>query len=299
MTRPATISPRPDWLKIRWTGNESFQTVDGMIRRLSLHTVCQEARCPNIYECWGQHRTATFMILGEECTRHCTYCAVASSRRPAPPDPDEPERVAQAVAALGLRHAVITSVDRDDLSDGGARQFVETVRAIRRTTPECRVELLVPDFKGELEPFEFVLAARPEVLAHNLETVRRIFPTVRSQGDYDRSLGLLTRAGAAGLEDQIVKSGLMVGLGESFDELIDALRDLRGAGCQFVTIGQYLRPTPHHAEMTRYCEPEEFRRLEETARALGFEFVESGPLVRSSYHAHFPFAGSERRDPSA
>ncbi|MBI4468371.1 MAG: lipoyl synthase [Acidobacteria bacterium] len=282
---------RPEWLKVRWTRNENFQTVDRMVRDRGLHTVCQEARCPNIYECWGQHRTATFMILGDECTRHCTYCAVATSRRPETPDPGEPRRVGEAVVGLGLRHAVITSVDRDDLPDGGAGHFSGTIQAIRQVSPRCRIEVLVPDFNGVTASLQAVLSAAPDVLAHNLETVRRIFPRVRAKGDYQRSLELLSQAAEWGNRTGgIVKSGLMVGLGEDYQEVIEALRDLREAGCQFVTIGQYLPPSALHAVMLRYYSPEEFNDLGDAACRMGFSFVESGPLVRSSYHAHVPFS---------
>ncbi len=282
---------RPPWLKVRWTHNQNFQTVDKMVRGLGLHTVCQEARCPNIFECWGQHRTATFMILGDQCTRHCGYCAVASNRRPPQPDPEEPTHVAEAVAKLGLRHAVVTSVDRDDLADGGAAQFAETIRAIRRAVQNCRVEVLVPDFGGGASELETVLKARPDVLAHNIETVRRVFPQVRRQGDYDRSIELLRRAtNHSDSAPWVVKSGIIVGLGESFDELETTLGDLRDAGCSFVTIGQYLRPTPAHTPIRRLYSPEEFEQFAVVARRLGFGYVESGPLVRSSYHAHLPFS---------
>ncbi|MBX6377878.1 MAG: lipoyl synthase [Clostridia bacterium] len=276
----------PIWLKVDFRTGPNYLRLKALLRNASLHTICEEARCPNIYECF-ENRTATFLILGDVCTRACRYCAVASGR-PAPPDPGEPRRVAEAVATLGLRHAVVTSVDRDDLPDGGAAHFAATVRAIRRAAPGCRVEVLVPDFRGDVTALATVLAAGPDVLNHNIETVRRVFPQVRGHvASYAVSLELLRRARELA-PGTVTKSGLMVGLGETWDELLATMDDLRAVGCDVLTIGQYLRPTAgrRHVPVSRYYTPEEFRRLKEEALARGFRHVEAGPLVRSSYHAH-------------
>jgi lipoic acid synthetase len=275
-------SPKPDWLRVRAPGSESYLRLRGIMRGLKLNTVCEDAHCPNIGECW-HHGTATFMILGDICTRACAYCAV-SHGRPAPLDRAEPGRVAEAVERMGLKYAVITSVDRDDLPDGGAGVFAETIRAIRQRTPETRVEVLIPDFKGEAGPLETVLDAGPDVLNHNTETVPRLYRAVRSGGKYTRTLELLDRARRYAPAIP-TKTGLMVGLGEERDELLLVFRDLREVGVAILTLGQYLRPSPDHAEMTRYYHPDEFRDLRREALALGFAHVESGPLVRSSYHA--------------
>jgi lipoic acid synthetase len=279
----ARREPKPDWLRVRAPGSPGYLRIKGLMRELHLHTVCEEARCPNIGECWG-HGTATFMILGEVCTRACTYCAVAHGR-PAAVDADEPVRVADAIATLGLAYVVVTSVDRDDLADGGAGIFAETVRQTRRRAPGCRVEVLIPDFQGSESSLRTVLDARPDILNHNVETVPRLYRTVRSGGRYARTLELLDRSRRHAPEVP-TKTGLMVGLGEEVAELVATFRDLRAAGCQILTIGQYLRPTPSHAPMARYYRPEEFIELKTVALDLGFAHVESGPLVRSSYHAH-------------
>jgi len=275
--------PKPDWLKVRAPGSPNYTRLKGLMRELGLHTVCEEAQCPNIGECW-HHGTATFMILGEVCTRACAYCAV-SHGRPAPADPDEAVRVGRAIETLGLTYVVITSVDRDDLADGGAAIFAETIRETRTRRPDCRIEVLIPDFQGKEEPLQTVLDARPDVLNHNVETVPRLYRMARSGGRYSRTLELLDRSRRYAPEIP-TKTGLMVGLGEEHDELVATFKDLRHAGCQILTIGQYLRPSAEHAPMTRYYHPDEFRELKRIALDLGFVHVESGPLVRSSYHAH-------------
>jgi lipoyl synthase len=275
--------PKPEWLKVRAPGSPGYTRLKGLMRDLNLHTVCEEARCPNIGECW-HHGTATFMILGEVCTRACAYCAV-SHGRPAPADPDEAVRVGRAVHALGLNYVVITSVDRDDLPDGGASIFAATVRETRARRPGCRIEVLIPDFQGRDAPLRTVLDARPDVMNHNVETVPRLYRMARSGGRYSRTLELLDRSRRIA-PDIPTKTGLMVGLGEEHDELVATFSDLRGVGCQILTIGQYLRPSSGHAPMARYYHPDEFRTLKQIALDLGFVHVESGPLVRSSYHAH-------------
>jgi len=274
--------PKPEWLKVRAPGSPSYLRLKGIMRSLDLHTVCEEARCPNIGECWNRG-TATFMILGGVCTRACAYCAV-SHGRPAPADPAEPDRVASAVHTLGLSYVVITSVDRDDLKDGGAGMFAETIRLTRALSPECRIEVLIPDFQGDEAALQTVLNARPDVLNHNTETVSRLYRMARSGGRYSRTLELLDRSRRLA-PDIPTKTGLMVGLGEEHEELVTTLRDLRAVGCQILTIGQYLRPSAEHAPMSRYYHPDEFRDLKQIALGLGFVHVESGPLVRSSYHA--------------
>jgi len=261
------------------------------VRRLGLHTVCGEARCPNLAECWGEG-TATLMLLGEICTRGCRFCAVKTARRGEPPDPDEPRKVAQAVAEMGLDHVVLTSVDRDDLADGGAAHFAATVAEVRRLCPGVGVELLTPDFRGSESALGSVLDAAPEVLAHNIEVVRRLTPAIRDQRcDYDLSLELLRRARALAPRIE-TKSSIMLGLGESDAEVREALSDLRAAGVGTVTLGQYLRPTPKHAPVVEYCPPERFRTLAKWARELGFRRVASDPLVRSSYRAGALFEGA-------
>ena len=276
-------APKPEWLKVRAPGSENYLRLRGIMRGLKLNTVCEDAHCPNIGECW-HHGTATFMILGDICTRACAYCAVAHGR-PEALDVTEPVRVAEAVEKMGLKYAVITSVDRDDLADGGAGIFADTIREIRTRTPDTRVEVLIPDFKGEAGPLETVLNARPDVLNHNTETVPRLYRMARSGGKYTRTLELLDRA-RRHTPATPTKTGLMVGLGEEHDELVQVFRDLREVGVSILTIGQYLRPSPEHAVMTRYYHPDEFRELKRIALGLGFAHVESGPLVRSSYHAH-------------
>ena len=275
--------PKPEWLKVRAPGSPSYLRLKGLMRELGLHTVCEEARCPNIGECWN-HGTATFMILGDVCTRACAYCAVAHGR-PAEVDHEEPERVASAIATLGLDYVVITSVDRDDLPDGGASIFAATIRETRQRLPRCRIEVLIPDFQGDEHALHSVLDARPDVLNHNTETVPRLYRMARSGGRYARTLELLDRSRRYA-PDLPTKTGLMVGLGEAQDELVATFRDLRQVGCGILTIGQYLRPTEAHAPMVRYYHPDEFRELKTIALDLGFVHVESGPLVRSSYHAH-------------
>jgi lipoyl synthase len=275
--------PKPEWLKVRAPGSENYLRLRGIMRELRLNTVCEDAHCPNIGECW-HHGTATFMILGDICTRACAYCAVAHGK-PNELDLAEPARVAEAIARMGLQYAVITSVDRDDLADGGASVFAETIRQTRARVPRCRVEVLIPDFQGIESSLRAVLDAGPDVLNHNIETVPRLYRMARSGGKYPRSLELLDRSrryrpGIA------TKTGIMVGLGEEIDEVVAVFEDLRQVGVSILTIGQYLRPSPAHAQMTRYYHPDEFAELKRIALAKGFVHVESGPLVRSSYHAH-------------
>jgi len=285
MSRPIPVlqEPRPHlppWFKVRFHEGPDYREVRRLTRELNLHTICEEARCPNVWECWNS-RTATFLILGDICTRRCHYCAVTTGR-PLPLDEAEPGRVAAAVKTLSLRHAVLTSVNRDELPDGGARIFAETIRAVRRELPACTIEVLIPDFLGDAAALETVLAAQPDILNHNIETVPRLFASVRPQGRYPQSLALLQAASSRGA---VTKSGLMVGLGETREEVLAVMRDLRGAGCSIVSIGQYLQPTTAHWPVMRFYRPEEFRLIKEEGRALGFRHVESGPLVRSSYHA--------------
>ena len=275
--------PKPEWLRVRAPGSPSYLRLKGLTRDLGLHTVCEEAHCPNIGECW-HHGTATFMILGDVCTRACAYCAIAHGR-PSSVDPAEPERVARAVQTLDLAYVVITSVDRDDLPDGGASIFAETIRQTRARRTACRIEVLIPDFRGNEAALRTVLDARPDVLNHNAETVPRLYKTVRSGGRYARTLELLNRSRRYA-PDIPTKTGLMVGLGEERDEVLTTLKDLREVGCEILTIGQYLRPSPDHAALVRYYHPDEFLELKQVALNLGFVHVEAGPLVRSSYHAH-------------
>ncbi|MCS6801205.1 MAG: lipoyl synthase [Chloroflexota bacterium] len=279
----APLVRRPAWLKVRIGAGENFRELKQLMRDLDLHTVCEEAHCPNIGECWG-HRTATFMILGRVCTRACAYCAVETGL-PQGLDLFEPQRVALAVKKMGLRHAVITSVQRDDLPDGGASLFAATVRRIRALNPGCTIELLIPDFKGSAEALATVLEELPDILNHNIETVPRLFKRARPGGRYARSLQLLARSKEIA-PSVPTKSGLMVGLGETIEEVRQTLRDLRAVGVDIVTIGQYLRPSPQHLPVDRYVHPDEFAELKEYALSLGFAHCESGPLVRSSYHAH-------------
>lgn len=282
-TQPLPVLPRPEWLRVRFSSGPNHRELKDLVRGLTLHTVCEEAHCPNIGECW-EHRTATLMILGRVCTRACRFCAITSGL-PVELDEGEPERVAEAVARMGLRHAVITSVARDDLPDGGARIFAETIRAIHRRLPSCSVEVLIPDFQGSAESLRIVMDARPEILNHNLETVQRLQRRVRAKAFYERSLEVLRRAKEM-MPDGRTKSGLMLGVGESRAEVSETLRDLRAVDCDIVTIGQYLRPSPFHLPIDRYVTPDEFAELKEEGMSLGFRHVESGPLVRSSYHAH-------------
>ena len=275
--------PKPSWLKVKAPGSDNYLRLKQLMRGLQLHTVCEEARCPNIGECW-HHGTATFMILGDVCTRACGYCAVAQGR-PATLDLDEPARVGNAVDVLGLQYVVITSVDRDDLPDGGASIFAATIRETRQRRPDCRIEVLIPDFQGDEAALQVVLDAGPDVLNHNTETVPRLYRKARSGGRYPRTLELLRRSKAYAPHIP-TKTGIMMGLGETKDEVVEVLRDLRGVGVDILTMGQYLRPTDSHLEMVRYYHPDEFAELKQIALALGFGHVESGPLVRSSYHAH-------------
>jgi lipoic acid synthetase len=284
--------PKPEWLKVRAPGSENYLRLKGLMRSLGLHTVCEEANCPNIGECW-HHGTATFMILGDTCTRSCGYCNVVHGT-PKPPDLGEPVKVASAIHAMQLAYVVVTSVDRDDLPDFGAAHFARTIAETKARIPSCRVEVLVPDFQGNEAALRVVLDARPDVLNHNIETVPRLYRTARPGGRYPRALELLARskAYAPGIP---TKSGLMVGLGEEFDEVVATLRDLRSAGCEIVTIGQYLRPSLANLPMTRYYTPSEFAELKRIGLELGFGHVESGPLVRSSYHAHDQADAYEQR----
>ncbi|POQ98562.1 lipoyl synthase [Alkalispirochaeta sphaeroplastigenens] len=274
---------KPDWLKIQLNTTENFRYLKRLMREERLTTVCEEARCPNIHECWGKHKTATFMVLGEICTRRCRFCAVKTGV-PLAPDWGEPQRVAESVAKMGLAHAVITMVNRDDLADGGASVVAETVRAIRGAAPGCAVELLTGDFQGDREALGLVLESEPEVMGHNLETVRRLSRQVRSRSDYDRSLGLLAAARDIA-PGQALKSSLMLGLGETEDEVLVAMDDLLGQGVTILNLGQYLQPTRRHLPVQRYWTPGEFARLRERALEKGFSFCDAGPLVRSSYHA--------------
>jgi lipoic acid synthetase len=276
-------TPKPDWLKVRAPGSPNYLRLRGLMRELNLHTVCEEAQCPNIGECW-HHGTATFMIMGDVCTRACGYCNVTHGT-PLTLDPHEPDNLARAVAQMALDYVVVTSVDRDDLADFGARVFADTVSAIKARRPECRVEVLIPDFQGSETALRTVLAARPDILNHNTETVPRLYRQARPGGRYPRALEVLARARQIA-PDIPTKTGIMVGLGETWDELVEVVRDLRGVDCQILTIGQYLRPSLAHLPMERYYTPEEFRALKQLALDLGFGHVESGPLVRSSYHAH-------------
>ncbi len=283
---PVPLLPRPEWIKARAPMGAGYERLRGLMRELDLHTVCEEARCPNVGECWNRG-TATFMILGDVCTRACGFCAVKTGLPGRPPDPEEPRRVADAVARMGLRHAVITSVNRDDQPDGGASIFAAVVREIRARRPGCAVELLIPDLKGDWEALGVVLASRPDVLNHNTETVPRLYRRVRPGASFARSRELLRRSREAGL---LTKSGIMVGLGEEEDEVRETIRAIRSTGTDVLTVGQYLRPSPSHLPIVRYYSPEEFDRLRAFALDLGYAHVESGPLVRSSYHAeeHVP-----------
>lgn len=286
---PASESPlltsarprRPEWLKARIPAGETYSHLKRIIDSHRLHTVCEEARCPNLGECWNAG-TATFMILGDVCTRSCGFCAVQTGR-PAPDlDWDEPRRVAEAVKLLGLRHAVITSVNRDERKDGGAPIFAETIRQIRLMVPGCRVEVLIPDFKGDEEALNVVLDAKPDILGHNIETVPRLYRTVRPQAKYQQSLEVLDRAKKKGF---VTKTGMMLGIGERTEEVLEVMRDIRQVGCDILTLGQYLQPTKNHVPIDRFVHPDEFLMLKLKGLQMGFKYVEAGPLVRSSYHA--------------
>ena len=281
MSLPLPVLPRPAWIKARAPMGEGHDRLRGLMRDLGLHTVCEEARCPNVGECWNRG-TATFMILGDVCTRACGFCAVKTGLPGLPPDPAEPRRVAEAVARMGLRHAVITSVNRDDQADGGASIFAACIREIRRRLPGCAVEVLIPDFKGDRAALQVVIDARPDVLNHNTETVPRLYRHVRPGARFDRSLELLRRSKDAGL---LTKSGIMVGLGEEWEEVRDTVEQIRAAGADILTVGQYLRPSAEHLPVLRYYTPGEFEEIKRYALSLGYPHVESGPLVRSSYHA--------------
>ncbi len=281
----ATIIPerRPEWLRVKAPTGENYHNLKNLMRTRELHTVCEEARCPNIGECWG-HKTATFMILGRVCTRSCRFCAVETGR-PQGLDWEEPKRVAETVQSMGLRHAVITSVNRDELRDGGASVFASTIRWIKRLNPECRVEVLTPDFKGAYDSLKVVIDAKPNVFNHNVETVPRLYREVRPQAVYKRSLEVLKWAKEMNPQ-AATKSGFMLGLGESWDEILEVMRDMREHNVDILTIGQYLRPSFQHLPIQRYVPLEEFATLKEEGKKLGFKYVASGPFVRSSYHAH-------------
>ena len=301
LTEPAAdgslpLRRHPDWIKSRMPSGDNYHDLKGLLRGLGLNTVCEEARCPNVGECWDQ-RTATIMILGDTCTRACGFCAIKTGR-PTWFDDDEPRRVAEAIAGLGLEHVVVTSVARDDLPDGGASVFAETIRRLRASNPGMGVEVLIPDFNGTDAPLRTVMEAQPDILNHNVETVERLQKSVRKRAQYHRSLGVLERAKAYAAEigyPAHTKSSLMVGLGEERDELSQTFRDLRAVDCDILTIGQYLRPTPDHLPLIRYYHPDEFAEMKAEALALGFRHVESGPLVRSSYHARDQVPGAELR----
>lgn len=288
MARPPVLpGPRPEWLKIRVPAAEVTAEVERLVRSKKLVTVCEEARCPNQHECWGVHRTATFMLLGEVCTRHCGFCNVGKGK-PGELDSDEPQRVAEAVATLGLKFAVVTSVNRDDLADGGSSHFAQTIQWIRTLNPSCGVEVLIPDFQGREGDLLRVLEARPEVLNHNVETIARLYKRVRPDANYAQSMALLARAAAWRDEHaptMRTKSGIMVGLGETPEEVLDLMKDWRASRVDIATLGQYLPPTGHHLPLVRFVEPAEFEMYRRKGAELGFQKVESAPLVRSSYHA--------------
>ncbi|MCC6691228.1 MAG: lipoyl synthase [Bacteroidia bacterium] len=278
--QPVPVRKKPDWLRVRLPLGKEYLHVRKIVETHHLHTICQSGNCPNMGECWGAG-TATFMILGNICTRSCGFCSVATGK-PLPVDKNEPHRVAESVRLMNVKHCVVTSVDRDDLPDGGAEIWVETIRAIRKVSPQTKFETLIPDFKGEWNNLQLVIDARPDILSHNLETVRRLTKQVRVQAKYDRSLEVLCRAKKAGLR---TKCGVMLGLGETEVEVIELMDDLRSVNCDVLTLGQYLQPTKNHLPVVEFVHPEKFTRLGEIAKEKGFLYVESGPLVRSSYHA--------------
>lgn len=278
-----TYQRKPDWLRVRLSGGADFKEISNLVHDHKLHTVCQSAMCPNIHECWGTHKTATFMILGDTCTRACRFCAVATGK-PLPPDPEEPSRVADAVRTMGVRHAVITMVTRDDLTDGGAAAVADTVLAIRESAPDCTTEVLVSDMNLSPDAIRRIVDARPEINSHNLETVRSLTPVIRSRADYDRSLAYLRMVKEVD-PDAITKSSLMLGLGETREGILAAMDDLRGVDTDIINLGQYLQPTAKHLPVVRYWTPDEFEELKTQALQRGFAFCQSGPLVRSSYHA--------------
>lgn len=277
------VHPRPDWLKVKFFGGERYQNLKRLMRTLDLHTVCESARCPNMGECW-EHGTATFMILGDICTRACGFCAVPSGKPVGPPDENEPIRVAEAAARLGLRYAVVTSVNRDDHPDGGARIFARTILEIRSRIPDCKVEVLIPDFRGNWDALDIVLAVKPDILNHNTETVPRLYRQVRKGALYERSLALLGRAKQTH-PDVPTKTGMMLGLGEEKSEVLATMQDLAREGTNILTLGQYLQPTREHLPVIRFVHPDEFAEYKYLGETMGFQHVESGPLVRSSYHA--------------
>jgi lipoyl synthase len=281
--REPASHPRPPWLRVKFFGGENYQDLKRIMRTLDLHTVCESARCPNLGECWN-HRTATFMILGNICTRACGFCAVPSGRPIAPPEEDEPQRVAEAAQKMGLRYAVVTSVNRDDQPDGGAGIFARTIAEIRKRVPGCKVEVLIPDFRGNWDALETVVCARPEVLNHNMETVPRLYRRVRKGAVYERSLELLRRVKQMA-PAMPTKTGIMLGLGEDRKETLSAMRDIVAQGVDILTVGQYLQPTREHLPVTRFVHPDEFAEYKRLGEEMGFKHVESGPLVRSSYHA--------------
>ncbi|MCU0621737.1 MAG: lipoyl synthase [Gemmatimonadales bacterium] len=281
-SRAVAPARKPSWLKVRAPGGANYAAIRGLMRELGLHTVCEEARCPNIGECW-EHKAATFMILGDVCTRNCTYCAVAHGT-PQPFDPVEPVRLADAVARMGLQHVVITSVDRDDLPNGGAEAFAGCITEIRARLPQTTVEVLIPDFKGSERALQLVMDARPDILNHNLETAERLYRLARPGGRYDRALELLARARRM-VPDGLTKSGVILGMGEEWDEVVQCMRDLRRSDVNILTLGQYLRPTDGHLPVARYYTPDEFAELAAIGERLGFSHVQASPLTRSSYHA--------------
>ncbi len=277
------VHPRPDWLRVKFFGGDRYHNLKRIMRTLDLHTVCESARCPNMGECW-EHGTATFMILGDICTRACGFCAVPSGKPAGPPDEDEPLRVAEAAARMGLRYAVVTSVNRDDQRDGGARIFARTIHEIRKRLPGCKVEVLIPDFRGDWDALDTVLAVKPDILNHNTETVPRLYRQVRKGALYERSLELLRRAKVTH-PDVPTKTGMMLGLGEQREEVLETMRELAAQGTDILTLGQYLQPTREHLPVIRFVHPDEFAEYKRLGEQMGFSHVESGPLVRSSYHA--------------
>jgi len=279
-SNPKQRVPKPKWLRVKLPTGEAYREVRNIVSEHKLHTICESGHCPNMGECWGEG-TATFMILGNICTRSCGFCNV-NTGKPLEVDVMEPGRVARSVKLMGVKHAVITSVDRDDLPDGGAEIWAQTVRAIRHQSPGTTLETLIPDFAGKWDNLQRIIQVAPEVVSHNLETVRRLTKSVRIQAKYDRSLEVLKRLGDAGLR---TKSGVMLGLGETVEEVVETMEDLRSVGCQVVTLGQYLQPTPKHLPVAEFVHPDVFAVLETRGKAMGFRHVESGPLVRSSYHA--------------
>lgn len=290
---PATDThPRPDWLRVKFFGGERYQDLKRTMRTLDLHTVCESARCPNMGECW-EHGTATFMILGDICTRACGFCAVPSGKPIGPPDEEEPTRVAEAAARMGLRYAVVTSVNRDDQPDGGARIFARTIREIRQRIPGCKVEVLIPDFRGDWAALDTVLSVKPDILNHNTETVPRLYRQVRKGALYERSLELLRRAKQTH-PDVPTKTGMMLGLGEEKEEVLATMKDLAAQGTDILTLGQYLQPTREHLPVVRFVHPLEFAEYKRLGEAMGFKHVESGPLVRSSYHAFYQAESATR-----